>query len=546
MDGPYPATIHKLVTYWFPPPSLTEAITNKEIEINNNAARNNRKDDVNDNEVEDDNDNNNSNNNSNNNNNNAEDELTPEQVQTKHRESLLQAIAKLDKHNDVRDNIIRTTHQLDYATSGVLLMAKSRKAAGTACQAFAHRTTKKEYLSIVHHNLDICCAFPVLNEVQEGLFDKWMDGSVEGKHRKQRRDLNNRKGKTFVGYMPAHSVFGKWKGTKQKKRKRKRDDENNNGNHGNGHKILHEAHSHAGGSQSHQEKGDANTNTNAKGGSHTNPKERERERVPPQRQGQIESSLPTHTNSFSQNEQLQAILMKPLDGLEKEEEAKLVDYCWKEIKQNPKYKVIFHDLAKAYNEALRTLQLNDEDNVGGGKADKNSDDDDDDDDNGSGDDAEKLPTFFRLREESEDAFYVQAPLAEDPDSFRVFVNPEALQGCTSDIRSRYGRSTTEDGKELDFKPSLTRCVVLKRGFWNGLPVTKLLLQPRTGRRHQLRLHMAILGHAILGDCTYELGEEKKERTTCNRMCLHAHKLSIPLMSNKTKVFVAPDPFVGVI
>jgi hypothetical protein len=160
--------------------------------------------------------------------------------------------------------------------------------------------------------------------------------------------------------------------------------------------------------------------------------------------------------------------------------------------------------------------------------------------------AEKLPTFFRRQGESEDAFYCQAPLAEDPDSFRVVVNPEALQECSSDIRSKYGRSQTEDGKELDFKPSLTRCVVLKRGFWNGLPVTKMLLQPRTGRRHQLRLHTAILGHAILGDCTYELGDDSMERKTCNRMCLHAHKLSIPLGYKKTKVFIAPDPFVGVI
>jgi len=168
----------------------------------------------------------------------------------------------------------------------------------------------------------------------------------------------------------------------------------------------------------------------------------------------------------------------------------------------------------------------------------------------------KLPPFFRVKGESEDAFYVQAPLAEDPNTFQVFAHPDSLIGLSHEIRSKYGRRTTDEGTELKFKPSLTRCVVLKRGFWNGLPVTKVLLQPRTGRRHQLRLHMAITGHAILGDVTYEQGsgsqhppkQKQLERKTCNRMCLHAHKLTIPLSkeSSKPKVFIAADPFVGVI
>lgn len=44
--------------------------------------------------------------------------------------------------------------------------------------------------------------------------------------------------------------------------------------------------------------------------------------------------------------------------------------------------------------------------------------------------------------------------------------------------------------------------VLALGSYQGLPVTKLLLTPITGRRHQLRLHTAALGHPIVGDATY--------------------------------------------
>lgn len=36
----------------------------------------------------------------------------------------------------------------------------------------------------------------------------------------------------------------------------------------------------------------------------------------------------------------------------------------------------------------------------------------------------------------------------------------------------------------------------------GMPVTKVRFLPRTGRRHQLRVHSLCLGHPIVGDFTY--------------------------------------------
>ena len=66
--------------------------------------------------------------------------------------------------------------------------------------------------------------------------------------------------------------------------------------------------------------------------------------------------------------------------------------------------------------------------------------------------------------------------------------------------------------------------------------------------------MAIIGHAIMGDIAYEPKSVKKnsgsvyneatmERITSDRMCLHAHKLSLPLDdSGKRETFIAPDPF----
>ena len=74
------------------------------------------------------------------------------------------------------------------------------------------------------------------------------------------------------------------------------------------------------------------------------------------------------------------------------------------------------------------------------------------------------------------------------------------------------------------KASETRVRVLQQGHHLGRPVTKVLLLPYTGRRHQLRVHCRAMGHPIVGDCTYGLPCAKEEE----RMMLHAYKLSIPV------------------
>lgn len=53
------------------------------------------------------------------------------------------------------------------------------------------------------------------------------------------------------------------------------------------------------------------------------------------------------------------------------------------------------------------------------------------------------------------------------------------------------------------------------------PVTKLLLQPITGRRHQLRVHLRACGYAIVGDVTYAKTDHDKPR-----MMLHAWRLQL--------------------
>jgi len=70
------------------------------------------------------------------------------------------------------------------------------------------------------------------------------------------------------------------------------------------------------------------------------------------------------------------------------------------------------------------------------------------------------------------------------------------------------------------KPALTRYQVL--GQDAGLQASRVLLEPHTGRTHQLRVHMREIGHPILGD---ELYAPVQWRHAAPRLLLHAEYLA---------------------
>lgn len=88
------------------------------------------------------------------------------------------------------------------------------------------------------------------------------------------------------------------------------------------------------------------------------------------------------------------------------------------------------------------------------------------------------------------------------------------------------------------KPCQTELIVLEYGMYDGDPVTKVLLQPLTGRTHQLRVHCSAISHPIVGDFTYSLGADDAPY----RMMLHAYLLHIPLEPQHLLV-TAGDPFI---
>ena len=88
------------------------------------------------------------------------------------------------------------------------------------------------------------------------------------------------------------------------------------------------------------------------------------------------------------------------------------------------------------------------------------------------------------------------------------------------------------------KPSSTRWRVLQR-----LPAqnaTHLLLAPLTGRTHQLRVHLAHIGHPILGDALY--GSEAVQARS-PRLLLHATELAFAHpFTQRPMRFESPAPF----
>ncbi|MBM2575019.1 RluA family pseudouridine synthase [Jannaschia sp. Os4] len=76
-----------------------------------------------------------------------------------------------------------------------------------------------------------------------------------------------------------------------------------------------------------------------------------------------------------------------------------------------------------------------------------------------------------------------------------------------------------------------------RGAVEG-DVTRMILRPRTGRSHQLRVHMRELGHPIVGDPFYSEGAE-----THPRMYLHAEGLKfVHPVTEKTMRLEVPAPY----
>lgn len=88
------------------------------------------------------------------------------------------------------------------------------------------------------------------------------------------------------------------------------------------------------------------------------------------------------------------------------------------------------------------------------------------------------------------------------------------------------------------KPAQTFYTVMERDAERN--IARVALKPITGRSHQLRVHLAEIGHPILGCPFYAHAEA---RTAADRLTLHARRLQVTHPSSgETLSFEAPVPF----
>ncbi len=123
---------------------------------------------------------------------------------------------------------------------------------------------------------------------------------------------------------------------------------------------------------------------------------------------------------------------------------------------------------------------------------------------------------------------LQAP-ADAPDGWGVIDLPIALDWPRRPLR-------VIDAKRG--KPSVTHWRVL--GWERGNDTTRVMLEPVTGRSHQLRVHLQALGHAIVGDALYASAPVQAKSS---RLLLHACALTLTHpVTGKTMAFASPAPF----
>lgn len=92
--------------------------------------------------------------------------------------------------------------------------------------------------------------------------------------------------------------------------------------------------------------------------------------------------------------------------------------------------------------------------------------------------------------------------------------------------------------EAAVRPGGLASVTVLRRLWQGTRHTLVAAEPHTGRRHQIRVHLAWIGHPIVGDPLFPAADGSV------RTCLHAWRLAFDdSVGNRVLVEAVPDePF----
>lgn len=102
--------------------------------------------------------------------------------------------------------------------------------------------------------------------------------------------------------------------------------------------------------------------------------------------------------------------------------------------------------------------------------------------------------------------------------------------------------SAERGAKGTLREAVTDWECIGSGEYEGEPFSYVKLLPKTGRTHQLRVHMKAIDRPIVGDPLYagkRFGISNNLLLT--RLALHAHELELTLPNGEERRFIAPVP-----
>jgi 23S rRNA pseudouridine1911/1915/1917 synthase len=113
-----------------------------------------------------------------------------------------------------------------------------------------------------------------------------------------------------------------------------------------------------------------------------------------------------------------------------------------------------------------------------------------------------------------------------------------LGRSTKDFRKHTGIKELQRG---EVKEAITEITVIKRFVFDKKEFALVKVQPKTGRTHQIRIHLSELGFPIISDILY--GKPFKETLDFQRQALHAYRITVPSLENNKEMltFVAKLP-----
>jgi len=115
---------------------------------------------------------------------------------------------------------------------------------------------------------------------------------------------------------------------------------------------------------------------------------------------------------------------------------------------------------------------------------------------------------------------------------------EGLIEKTIGLKSGSIKRTTRLDSAKNLKPAVTYYRLQKRFSLGGEKFSLLAVAPQTGRTHQIRVHLASIGHPVVGDKLYG---GKRDSLGLERQFLHASTLEFPVEPGKVMKIAADLP-----